>query len=119
MKSIVPIVMAGVLGIYGLIISVIISTGSECSDPPLCRVRTRWKLRLWAHFDTMSSQLLEDGKLCCTVARSADLAFVLRILQSTARTTCSTGTRTWRPAWPVVWQASQPAWPSASLVMLA
>ena len=31
MKSIVPIVMAGVLGIYGLIISVIISTGSECS----------------------------------------------------------------------------------------
>lgn len=31
MKSIVPIVMAGVLGIYGLIISVIISTGSESS----------------------------------------------------------------------------------------
>lgn len=29
MKSIVPVVMAGVLGIYGLIISVIISTGSE------------------------------------------------------------------------------------------
>ena len=33
MKSIVPIVMAGVLGIYGLIISVIISTGSE--PPPI------------------------------------------------------------------------------------
>ena len=32
MKSIVPVVMAGVLGIYGLIIAVIISTGSE---PPL------------------------------------------------------------------------------------
>lgn len=29
MKSIVPVVMAGVLGIYGLIIAVIISTGSE------------------------------------------------------------------------------------------
>lgn len=29
MKSIVPVVMAGVLGIYGLIISVIISTGSK------------------------------------------------------------------------------------------
>ena len=29
MKSIVPVVMAGVLGIYGLIIDVIISTGSE------------------------------------------------------------------------------------------
>lgn len=30
MKSIVPVVMAGVLGIYGLIIAVIISTGSMC-----------------------------------------------------------------------------------------
>lgn len=30
MKSIVPVVMAGVLGIYGLIIAVIISTGSKC-----------------------------------------------------------------------------------------
>ena len=29
MKSIVPVVMAGVLGIYGLIIAVIISTGSK------------------------------------------------------------------------------------------
>ncbi len=34
MKSIVPIVMAGVLGIYGLIISVIISTGSAPAPPP-------------------------------------------------------------------------------------
>lgn len=31
MKSIVPVVMAGVLGIYGLIIAVIISTGSTYS----------------------------------------------------------------------------------------
>lgn len=31
MKSIVPVVMAGVLGIYGLIIAVIISTGSKPS----------------------------------------------------------------------------------------
>lgn len=31
MKSIVPVVMAGVLGIYGLIIAVIISTGSMFS----------------------------------------------------------------------------------------
>lgn len=29
MKSIVPVVMAGVLGIYGLIIAVIISTGGK------------------------------------------------------------------------------------------
>ena len=35
MKSIVPVVMAGVLGIYGLIIAVIISTGSECSSKTL------------------------------------------------------------------------------------
>ena len=34
MKSIVPVVMAGVLGIYGLIIAVIISTGS--TPPPAC-----------------------------------------------------------------------------------
>ena len=33
MKSIVPVVMAGVLGIYGLIIAVIISTGSELPLP--------------------------------------------------------------------------------------
>ena len=35
MKSIVPVVMAGVLGIYGLIIAVIISTGSAspCLPP--------------------------------------------------------------------------------------
>lgn len=32
MKSIVPVVMAGVLGIYGLIIAVIISTNSELED---------------------------------------------------------------------------------------
>ena len=32
MKSIVPVVMAGVLGIYGLIIAVIISTGSKSLD---------------------------------------------------------------------------------------
>ena len=33
MKSIVPVVMAGVLGIYGLIIAVIISTNSACPVP--------------------------------------------------------------------------------------
>jgi hypothetical protein len=39
MKSIVPVVMAGVLGIYGLIIAVIISTGSE--GPPACLQASR------------------------------------------------------------------------------
>jgi V-type H+-transporting ATPase proteolipid subunit len=33
MKSIVPVVMAGVLGIYGLIIAVIISTGGGSCNP--------------------------------------------------------------------------------------
>jgi ATP synthase proteolipid subunit len=33
MKSIVPVVMAGVLGIYGLIIAVIISTGGGTCNP--------------------------------------------------------------------------------------
>lgn len=50
MKSIVPVVMAGVLGIYGLIIAVIISTGGECccvvndagnSSPARCRATLR------------------------------------------------------------------------------
>ncbi len=39
MKSIVPVVMAGVLGIYGLIIAVIISTGSKESLPVLLTLR--------------------------------------------------------------------------------
>ena len=34
MKSIVPVVMAGVLGIYGLIIAVIISTGINPKSKP-------------------------------------------------------------------------------------
>ena len=37
MKSIVPVVMAGVLGIYGLIIAVIISTGSRRPSPTLSK----------------------------------------------------------------------------------
>ena len=41
MKSIVPVVMAGVLGIYGLIIAVIISTGSASSMPS---IQSRWIL---------------------------------------------------------------------------
>ena len=31
MKSIIPIIMAGVLGIYGLIVAVLLGSGSECS----------------------------------------------------------------------------------------
>lgn len=38
MKSIVPVVMAGVLGIYGLIIAVIISTGSKLPRPTVSEI---------------------------------------------------------------------------------
>jgi len=38
MKNIIPVVMAGVLGIYGLIISVILIQGSQS---PLCHVAMR------------------------------------------------------------------------------
>ena len=41
MKSIVPVVMAGVLGIYGLIIAVIISTNSACACPSFDSPRRR------------------------------------------------------------------------------
>ena len=43
MKSIVPVVMAGVLGIYGLIIAVIISTGSKHPRP--LASKACWTLR--------------------------------------------------------------------------
>ena len=37
MKSIIPIIMAGVLGIYGLIVAVLLGSGSKSipSDPSL------------------------------------------------------------------------------------
>lgn len=38
MKSIVPVIMAGVLGIYGLIIAVVVSTGS--ASPPAAHKAT-------------------------------------------------------------------------------
>ncbi len=44
MKSIVPVVMAGVLGIYGLIIAVIISTGSKRFLPVLLTLRDSYLL---------------------------------------------------------------------------
>ena len=34
MKSIIPVVMAGVLGIYGLIVAVLLASGSECARLP-------------------------------------------------------------------------------------
>ena len=34
MKSIIPVVMAGVLGIYGLIVAVLLASGSKPLPPP-------------------------------------------------------------------------------------
>ena len=48
MKSIVPVVMAGVLGIYGLIVAVIIGTNSTCPSNP---VISEWVL-FWFIFAT-------------------------------------------------------------------
>ena len=47
MKSIVPVVMAGVLGIYGLIIAVIISTGSKLLQHLSFIFSTFFSKQLW------------------------------------------------------------------------
>lgn len=64
MKSIVPVVMAGVLGIYGLIIAVIISTGSKASCLSLHYVCfLKFVLHLtWMAFLVMSTS---DGMIVC------------------------------------------------------
>jgi ATP synthase proteolipid subunit len=60
MKSIVPVVMAGVLGIYGLIIAVIISTNSEFHSAG-CGAGVR--LRLLSH---RTCGWASGGCLVCT-----------------------------------------------------
>ena len=144
MKSIVPIVMAGVLGIYGLIISVIISTGSEAPPPPrgaqvppTLSGGTRHTQRRHAGAAANAGQHPLRAPVLSAVAISApelpqnkrsphpvvrwspaDSSLVGR-LQSTRRTSCSTGTRTWRRVWPAAWRASPPGWPLASSAMPA
>eukprot|EP00923_Selenidium_pygospionis_P015839 GHVN01027646.1.p1 GENE.GHVN01027646.1~~GHVN01027646.1.p1 ORF type:complete len:110 (+),score=14.20 GHVN01027646.1:211-540(+) len=39
MRSVIPVVMAGVLGIYGIIISMMIVAGHECECLQLCLTR--------------------------------------------------------------------------------
>ena len=65
MKSIIPVVMAGVLGIYGLIIAVIISTGSECGLYSVEGLGLR-PLQLLSHHlhqsrDWLAAQLWQPG----------------------------------------------------------
>lgn len=77
MKSIVPIVMAGVLGIYGLIISVIISTGSEWLDlllrpSLLLREFLRTSRTCMQSCITRACSNAGDPQPCCTGEGSAD-----------------------------------------------
>ena len=81
MKSIVPVVMAGVLGIYGLIIAVIISTGSE----PLLRPALYPWMILPGTCTCLSSNLQvrpllrghTDWTVLCAVTQTQDKAYYL------------------------------------------
>ena len=73
MKSIVPVVMAGVLGIYGLIIAVIISTGSK----PFSRTMQFNKLYSCAQQLTYILQLLDTACLLHAVNQSTATPYYL------------------------------------------
>ena len=73
MKSIVPVVMAGVLGIYGLIIAVIISTGSETPVGlgvsylmGVCWSRDPW-CPVWNSYYYMEVMQLASCTPCCCI----------------------------------------------------
>ena len=64
MKSIIPVVMAGVLGIYGLIIAVIISTGSKLLLSQECILQYRLIELILKPFFSLSPGSLLDSPLC-------------------------------------------------------
>ena len=80
MKSIIPVVMAGVLGIYGLIIAVIISTGSEALSL-LCYLHKdpHWDWPLLAPYLTLIT--LKDGTLVSTHRHSKMCLWLLAYSQ--------------------------------------
>ncbi len=87
MKSIVPVVMAGVLGIYGLIIAVIISTGVL---PP-------------------------GGQSdCLLVAARTDPQSAIPQVPRPSLTYSTTDSPTSPPALHAAWLVSPPAWPLES-----
>ena len=96
MKSIVPVVMAGVLGIYGLIIAVIISTGVL---PP--------------------SSLPGESHVELRSRQDVRLIFVHRLLrlQVPSSTCYMTDLRTLLLVWLAAWLAWLLAWPLASSEM--
>jgi hypothetical protein len=65
MKSIVPVIMAGVLGIYGLIIAVIISTGGEQQQHADLKCMHTQNGCLPADTHTHSPTSTRPSKLCC------------------------------------------------------
>ena len=84
MKSIVPVVMAGVLGIYGLIIAVIISTGVIAPGGEERR-----------------------GRAAASRAHERHSSpFPPPFAQAPRPTSCMTGSRIWPLAWLAVWLAA-------------
>jgi V-type H+-transporting ATPase proteolipid subunit len=66
MKNIVPIVMAGVLGIYGLIVAVIIT---QAITPPTANAYTQYSIyNGWAHVSSLGHDHM-DPKLIPSFAR--------------------------------------------------
>ena len=97
MKNIIPVVMAGVLGIYGLIIAVILVQGSQ----------TRTLTSAPATPCLPHSPLRSDlQSLFSSVFHSP--------LQSSLRTPPSLATLTWLPVCRAVCPVSVRVWPSAS-----
>lgn len=121
MKSIVPVVMAGVLGIYGLIIAVIISTGGEFMPFSFGQENCVTSKR-----STLPSELPCTGLLPPFAPSSLplDRSFIdqfvpVLLLQSTPPATGSTMVSlTWLPVWLAVWLVSLPVWLLASSATL-
>lgn len=100
MKSIVPVVMAGVLGIYGLIIAVIISTGSKTVSSCFQLLRG---LRATVPYVTTRSRSWVCG--------SADSLFMLQSTRPLpAHTTCLMDMRILLLVYPVDWQVWLLVW---------
>jgi ATP synthase proteolipid subunit len=126
MKSIVPVVMAGVLGIYGLIIAVIISTNSERPGATVTAavnaLAAEGLVQGWTEAQRSSyighamhacgPWLPPHGLRCHSVLFS-------RPKSRPPSTRSLTASRTCPLACPAASPASPPAWPSASSAMPA
>ena len=138
MKSIVPVVMAGVLGIYGLINAVIISTNSASTatrslgsislaaarrhvsfgDPPRTSSRAPTRSDPGTPPNAQRTSAFAHAhatkQTSLTPPRPVLLLALLQTQFTPRGTPCSRGTRICRRAWRAASPASPPAWPSAS-----